>query len=221
MIPCYICGKDIGGGWSIGFPPAPDSEKMGLCREHDLASHRQRVQKSWQDLIYKRLQENTQNIALRAGDVPQLLSIYFTGGGAVSLPCSSFTVIDGKTLKVITPVGEHIYFPLNQVRNYALSPLEAKAQQAAPRRAQNADAPDAQEAQGLEAAPPAALPVTEPLAGLPPALKQDAEAAEDATENAPEGAENTAENAAEKIVLPPADEQPKIIASMLNENGGD
>lgn len=127
MIPCFICGKDIGGGWSIGYPPAPDSQKMGLCFEHDLQSHRERVQKAWQSLIYNSLAENVQSTAYRAGDIPQLLSIYFTGGGSVSLPCSSCTVLEGKTLKVITPAGEHIFFPLGQVRNYALSPLEPAA----------------------------------------------------------------------------------------------
>lgn len=123
MIPCYVCGKEIGGGWCIGFPPAPDNQKMGLCREHDIASHRLRVQRAWQDLMRKNLEENTKKTAYRAGDIPQLLSIYFTGGGAISVPCSSFSVVEGKTLKVITPGGENIFFPLGQVRNYALSPL--------------------------------------------------------------------------------------------------
>lgn len=140
MIPCYICGKDIGGGWSIGFPPAPDSQKMGLCDEHDIISHRERVQKAWHELIYNNLKKNTQHAAYRAGDIPQLLSIYFMGGGSISLPCSSLSTMggstgDGKILKIITPAGEHIFFPLAQVRNYAISPMEHAAQ---PRQAHEA-----------------------------------------------------------------------------------
>lgn len=123
MIPCHVCGKDIGGGWSIGFPPAPDSQKMGLCREHDRAAGREEVTAAWRELIYSNLEENNRNSAHRAGDIPQLLSIYFTGGGAISIPCSSFSLVEGKTLRVLTPGGENIYFPLGQVRNYALSPL--------------------------------------------------------------------------------------------------
>lgn len=127
MIPCHVCGQDIGGGWSIGFPPAPDSQKMGLCRKHDRADMREQVQKAWQELIYQELEENNRNSAYRAGDIPQLLSIYFTGGGSISIPCSSFSLLggvaEGKTLRIITPGGESIYFPLGQVRNYALSPL--------------------------------------------------------------------------------------------------
>lgn len=190
MIPCYVCGKDIGGGWSIGFPPAPDSEKMGLCREHDLSSHRERVQRAWQELIYKRLEANTQNTALRAGDIPQLLSIYFTGGGAVSLPCSSISTIDGKTLKATTPGGEHIYFPLNQVRNYALSPLDLGA--ASPRRAKAEESRP--EPETLEADETDALPVSEPKAELPPAPEEAPE--ETPPEETPEEAEPKPEDAA-------------------------
>lgn len=124
MIPCYICGKDIGGGWCIGFPPARDSQKMGLCKEHDLVSNRKRVQKAWQELIFQRIDENRQNSAFKAGDLVQLLSIYFTGGGSISLPCSSFSIMDDKTLKITTPDGEQIFFPLGQVKNYAVSPLD-------------------------------------------------------------------------------------------------
>lgn len=123
MIPCHVCGKDIGGGWVVGFPPAPDSQKIGLCRRHDQAAWREQAVKAWQELIYRELEKSNRNAACRAGDILQLLSIYFTGGRAISIPCASFGVIEGKTLKVLTPGGENIYFPLGQVRNYALSPL--------------------------------------------------------------------------------------------------
>lgn len=178
MIPCYICGKDIGGGWSIGFPPAPDSEKMGLCRGHDTASHREQVQKAWQELIYKRLAANNENAAYRAGDIPQLISIYFSGGGAVSLPCSSFSVVDGKTLKIITPGGESIFFPLGQVRNYALSPLE-------PLKEETREAPEKAQSQTAPAVGSAlALPETEPGDALPPEPESKADdAAEFAEED--------------------------------------
>ena len=163
MIPCYVCGKDIGGGWYIGYPPAPDSQKVGLCREHDLTSHRKRAQRAWQELMRKSLEDGVKNSAYKSSDIPQLLSIYFTGGGSISLPCSSFSIVDGKTLKIITPGGENIFFPLGQVRNYALSPLTRDEPQT-PRQAGSADA-------GLEAealARSASLPESIPKALLEP-----------------------------------------------------
>ena len=162
MIPCYVCGKDIGGGWSIGFPPAPDSQKMGLCRKHDQAEKREQVTQAWQELIYHNLEENNEHSAYRMGDIPQLLSIYFTGGWAISIPCSSFSLLEEKTLKVITPGGESIYFPLGQVRNYALSPLVYDEQ---PRQAQQLHKP----LTGEEA------PKEEESAALPEAEQEEAD----------------------------------------------
>lgn len=130
MIPCYICNTDIGGGWYIGFPPAPDSQKMGLCHTHDLPEYRRKVQKAWQKLIYQSIADDRHNLASRLGDKAQLLSIYFTGGGSVSLPCTSVSLIEEKTLKALTPGGENIFFPLIQIRNYALTPLELQPRQA-------------------------------------------------------------------------------------------
>lgn len=192
MIPCYVCGKEIGGGWCIGFPPAPDSQKMGLCREHDIASHRLRVQRAWQDLMRKNLEENTKKTAYRAGDIPQLLSIYFTGGGAISVPCSSFSVVEGKTLKVITPGGENIYFPLGQVRNYALSPLAQEEN--APRDARVEQAQLEEEARQRstplpECEPKILLPEPEPEPEPEDELSEDIEAEKNEESQQNEGGE--------------------------------
>jgi hypothetical protein len=128
VIPCYICGRDAGTGWIIGFPPAPDSQKMALCREHDLPLNREEVQRAWQELIYNQLDWLGKNEAARQGGEEWLLSLYFTGGGALSLPCVSIDLTDSGTLKITTPERDLVFFPLSQVRNYALTPLGSLAE---------------------------------------------------------------------------------------------
>ncbi len=124
MIPCHVCGKNAETAWVIGFPPAPDSQKMGLCAEHDNPKSRLQVQNAWQELIYSRIAELNRIEAFRQGGDLQLLSLYFIGGGSISIPCAFFSLTDNNTLKITTHGGELIFFPLAQVRNYALTPLD-------------------------------------------------------------------------------------------------
>ena len=124
MIPCLICGQDAGTGWIVGFPPAPDSQKMALCKKHDLPEHREKTQQAWLRFMYDRLEELTRNEQYRHGGGERLLSIYFNGGGSLSLPCASYAVTEDQAIKILTPSQETIFFPLSQVRNYALSPLD-------------------------------------------------------------------------------------------------
>ena len=123
MIPCQICGQDAGTGWIAGYPPAPDSQKMALCKEHDLPENRRAVERDWLKFMRARLAEITRNEEHRYGAADRLLSIYFNGGGSLSIPCSAFSITRDLAIKIITPGRESVFFPLAQVRNYALSPL--------------------------------------------------------------------------------------------------
>ncbi|MDL2285121.1 hypothetical protein LJB93_00060 [Desulfovibrio sp. OttesenSCG-928-F07] len=124
MIPCHVCGKNAETCWVIGFPPAPDSQKMGLCSQHNTPANRLMVQELWQGFIQKQIGDFTRFEASKQGGVVQFLSIYFTGGGSISIPCSAYSASDNNTLKITTPNGEIIFFPLVQVRNYAVTPLD-------------------------------------------------------------------------------------------------
>jgi hypothetical protein len=104
---------------------------MALCREHDLPPNREKVQSAWQELIRNQLDLLGRNKAARLGGIEQLLSLYFTGGGALSLPCVALDFLDNGTLKVTTPERELIFFPLSQVRNYALTPFRSLPEAAA------------------------------------------------------------------------------------------
>lgn len=123
MIPCHVCGQDAGAGWIIGFPPAPDSQKLGLCRAHDNPARREGTQAAWEALLRDSLQTFERNQAARLGRSLFLLSLYFTGGASLSLPCLSLSATDNNTLKALTPEDELVFFPLEQVRSYTLAPL--------------------------------------------------------------------------------------------------
>jgi len=132
MIPCEVCGQDAGTGWIAGYPPAPDSQKMALCKEHDLPEHRLAVERDWFKFMRARLAEITRNEERKYGATDRLLSIYFNSGGSLSIICSAFSITNDQAIKIITPGRENIFFPLAQVRNYALSPLPPVEDEAEP-----------------------------------------------------------------------------------------
>jgi hypothetical protein len=95
---------------------------MGLCKRHDQPDHRERTRNDWLEMMRRRLEE----FSLHADQHQKgaaLLSIYFNGGGSLSMPCSSFSITDDNAIKALTPSREVIFFPLARVRNYALTPL--------------------------------------------------------------------------------------------------
>ncbi len=118
MIPCYICGKDASAGWIAGLPPAPDSQKVGLCRQHDNIPNRADAFQAWQDLLTGEIEMQLENRKLESGGLPFKLVIQFLGGGNVVVPCHSFGVVDGATLETVDTNGERRYFPLQHVRSY-------------------------------------------------------------------------------------------------------
>ena len=124
MIPCHICGKDASLGWIKGFAPAPDSQKMALCPEHDTEDNRRRLITAWHLFMIRRIQTTTRISAYQAtrGNL-HLLTVHFSGGGSLSMPCLQVSETKHGTLKAESPEGEISFFPMAQIRKYDLTPL--------------------------------------------------------------------------------------------------
>ncbi len=127
MIPCHICGIDAGTGWVTGYPPAPDSQKMALCPAHDTPDNRKQVRIAWHVAMIKAIQTAEKNTAyFAARGAMNLLTIYFSAGGSLSMPCAAASVTEHNTLKVQAPDGAVSFFPLQHIRRYELTPLRAE-----------------------------------------------------------------------------------------------
>ncbi|MDL2316113.1 hypothetical protein LJC59_03420 [Desulfovibrio sp. OttesenSCG-928-A18] len=148
MIPCYICGKDASTGWTKGFVPAPDSQKLALCIAHDSPENRLRVEEAWRELRLHDLATMTELARQKAAPERNIVSVHFTGGGMLSFICSGCAPTGHGTLRIEQEDGSHTYIPMRHIREYSLHPY----------------APDAiapQPASGEVAAPDAALPTKE------------------------------------------------------------
>ena len=118
MIPCFICGKDSSGGWIAGLTPAPDSQKVGLCPQHDNIPNREDALLAWETNLAGEIEMQLENRKWESGGSPVRLVIHFLGGGNQVVPCRSYGVVDGNTLETIDADGEHRFFPLQHVRSY-------------------------------------------------------------------------------------------------------
>lgn len=124
MIPCYVCGKDASLGWVKGFVPAPDSEKMALCAEHDTEENRRRLLTAWHLFMVRGMQAATRIAAFQAiRDGLHLLTVHFSAGGSVSMPCVGVTKTEHGSLKAQGLDGGTSFFPIAQIRKYDLTPL--------------------------------------------------------------------------------------------------
>lgn len=124
MIPCHICGKDASTGWIKGFVPAPDSQKLALCAEHDTEDNRRRLLTAWHLSMVRGIQTTTRIAAYQAiRGTLHMLTVHFTGGGSISMPCLHLSETDHGTLKVESPDGEISFFPVAQVKKYDLAPM--------------------------------------------------------------------------------------------------
>ncbi len=158
MLPCFICGKDASTGWIKGFVPSPDSQKLALCREHDIPENRGKVIHEWFKLMkanYQTLatvEAQRGNRAATGGEgpsgtdpgLPRLMHIRFVVGGYMSLPCLKYEVTPNGTLEVETPEGRLQSFPLQHVKSYELS--SSAAVPSAPYKASEAPAGDTEQA---------------------------------------------------------------------------
>lgn len=123
MIFCHVCGKTADTGWIVGLPPAPDSQKMGLCAEHDSFANRQKTLADWQTMMHRDVAEYTENTAIKAGFRHSLLHIFFHGGGSLSIPCLRCSVTPEKSLAIASPDGRMLYYPIAQIASYELAPM--------------------------------------------------------------------------------------------------
>ncbi|SBV93924.1 conserved hypothetical protein [uncultured delta proteobacterium] len=124
MIPCHICGKDSGAHWVTGYIPAPDSQKMALCGTHDTPENRNRLRLAWYTAMVEAIRTATQNAAYFATrGALFMLSIHYSAGGSLNLPCLEAAVTDHNTLKVTAPDGSLSFFPMQHIKRYDLTPL--------------------------------------------------------------------------------------------------
>ena len=121
MINCLICGKDAAPGWHTGLPPAPDSQKVGLCLKHDSPANRALAEKKWREIMnlaVENEQETEAMHSLGASVQPLTLEILFIDGGRIDVPCKSFRPTDGDVLEVTSLENRLIFYPLRHIRRY-------------------------------------------------------------------------------------------------------
>jgi len=124
MLPCAICGKDAAAGWVAGYVPAPDSQKMALCPEHDSLENRRRIYTAWTEAMRQEFATAARVAAYQAArNSLSLLTIYFSSGGSVALPCLACSQTGHNTLQVHNRDGSLSFFPMQQIRRYDLAPL--------------------------------------------------------------------------------------------------
>jgi hypothetical protein len=116
MIPCYICGKDASTGWIKGFTPAPDSQKLALCAEHDNGKNRLDVVSAWQTMIIENLAAGMSMARQKISPLLRTANIRFTGGGMLSFLCTACFPTEQGTLRLEGPDGSQTYIPLQHVR---------------------------------------------------------------------------------------------------------
>lgn len=123
MIPCFICGKDASTGWIKGFPPAPDSQKLALCRAHDSAENRLLLIEAWQNLIRDGV--GVHAVVTQNKVQPKLftLTVRFAEGGLLSFICSSCEPTAHGTLRISMPDGTLSFVPMHNVQEFSLRPV--------------------------------------------------------------------------------------------------
>jgi hypothetical protein len=132
MIPCHICEKDASTGWNIGFIPAPDSQKLALCPEHDTHHNRLIVSKAWHALHEREISIMTSVAKHKASPGLQVVSIHFTGGGMISFVCTACFPTDHGTLRIDDPDGKQTYIPILHIREYAVRPYAHSTEKKSP-----------------------------------------------------------------------------------------
>ncbi len=124
MIPCHVCGADASTGWIKGFPPAPDSQKLALCKHHNTAENRALTRADWQKMHTAQIGTVVQVATHKAAPHTQMAIVYFNGGGMASFACISCAPTPQGTLHIDELNGTQTYIPMQHVRNYAVQPLE-------------------------------------------------------------------------------------------------
>ena len=122
MLPCFICGNDASTGWIKGFVPAPDSQKLALCAEHDNAPNRLAVANVWREMLKKDIAGQMAVARHKAVPVIQTATVRFTAGGMLSFLCTACAPTEQETLRIDHPDGERTFIPMRHVREYSVRP---------------------------------------------------------------------------------------------------
>lgn len=129
MIPCYICGRDASAGWTAGFAPAPDSQKLALCALHDSPERRREVEEDWQKRQIRDLAVYSQVATQKAAPVKMLVTVNFSGGGMLTFTCSAVSPTEYGTLRIEQLDGTLTFLPLQHVKEYSVRPYIPEAGQ--------------------------------------------------------------------------------------------
>lgn len=129
MIPCHICGKDASTGWIKGFIPAPDSQKLALCAEHDTVQNRVLVSRAWRNLTEREVFAMTSLARHKAAPALYVVSVHFTGGGMLSFTCTACAPTAQGTLRIDDADGNQTYIPMQHVREYTVRPHTQPAEE--------------------------------------------------------------------------------------------
>ena len=119
---CFICGNATPDGWVHGFPPAPESQKLALCKTHDTPENREKVAAAWQRMLTDSIAATVDVARQKTLTRHQLATIHFIGGGMASFSCLSCLPTPHGTLRIEEPDGTCHYLPLQQIRDYVLTP---------------------------------------------------------------------------------------------------
>lgn len=122
MIPCFVCGTDASTGWTKGFAPAPDSQKLALCAEHNTQENRLAVARAWQNMLRSEIASMTDVARAKAAPFEQLITVHFNGGGMLSFICIACGTTAQNTLRIDAPDGSRTYIPMQHVREYSVRP---------------------------------------------------------------------------------------------------
>lgn len=125
MIFCYICNKDASAGWATGFIPAPDSQKLALCPEHDTPVNRKLVEMAWNKLLERDLAAFSKVSMQKAAPATLVATVHFTGGGMLSFTCTSIKPTPHGTLQIDLLDGSRTFLPMQHVREYSARPHSA------------------------------------------------------------------------------------------------
>lgn len=119
MVPCFICGKDATGSFIHGFAPAPDSQKVGLCEAHNTLENKKKAILHWIVSMKAEVATRNLNIAYRLkAPLYYTVTIRYSDGGVVSLPCLSWEVTDSNTLQIVRTDKTLSFIPLHFVRQF-------------------------------------------------------------------------------------------------------
>jgi hypothetical protein len=120
VIPCRICGRDASTGRVRGFVPAPDSQKLALCPEHDTAKNRAAMERDWQALLEKDMALALSLAGHKAAPRVHAVTVRFLGGGTLAFTCLSCSPTPQNTLRVEKTDGTQTFIPMRHIRDYTV-----------------------------------------------------------------------------------------------------